>query len=373
MEKQPQDIYSSREKRDPEPPGRPDSAMRWIRAIEQPWSAVVTFILLLLLVGILAAVVYRQHRGLERMRESRSLDRPVMTSVFDLPAPPMAVDEQGRILLDELSDIGAVSLPRDGVKSLSASWVIQAALRLRQAERAVELGDWSAALAAYEDARRILPGIDHLEESIGLCHLRLKQYDRAEAVFSALSERAKSAGLLNNLGVSLMGQDKTDRAETALREAVAADPEYLPARQNLGLLFHRTGDMAQAVETLADAIHVGADNHEIRLMYAATLLTLGRWKDGASVLEELAKSIPTAPVLFHLSAARLRMGQTNAALKAMREGLNLVDARAAAQWIERPEFDALREHPEFVRMATDLAPTTPRTPTPSEVSSDTEG
>jgi len=183
----------------------------------------------------------------------------------------------------------------------------------------------------------------------------MKDYEKAEAVFSALvAGRPDSAPLLNNLGVAQMGQKRREDAARTFGKALAADASYGPARQNLGLLHYRSGEMARAAEVLAEVVRNAPQNAEASLMYAVALLKLSRWSEAAGVLEEAARVAPSAPVFFRLAEAKSHTGGADEAMKILQRGVDLVDARAALVWINRTEFDALRSRPDFQRLAADL-------------------
>ncbi len=357
MKETPRDFYSARERERPvlDERRQAEAEERWYRAIQEQWKTAVLVAILLAFAGVLVGVVYYQQRILARARAgARPLD-PVQLAPQGTYSAPVGIDPEGRLVLDELGDVEPETPPVGGVAVLTPHWVKQAAIRLRHGERAYEEGDWGGALRAYEEVRRILPGIERLDESIGLCHLRLKDYPKAEGVFSALAARNPgSAPLLNNLGVAQMGQNRTELAAQTFQKALDIDPAYGPARQNLGLLHYRSGEMGRAAEALAEVVRNAPQNAEASLMYAVALLKLSRWAEAAGVLEEAARVTPSAPVLFRLAEARAHTGNPDDAMRTLQRGVDMVDARAALVWLNRAEFDPLRNRPDFQKLAGDL-------------------
>ena len=59
-----------------------------------------------------------------------------------------------------------------------------------------------------------------------------------------------SDNVLNDLGLALSRLSRSREAEAAYRSALRVNPEFLPARFNLALLFYRGGRMDQAREEL---------------------------------------------------------------------------------------------------------------------------
>jgi tetratricopeptide (TPR) repeat protein len=359
MSDESKDFYRSRDRERPvlEERAQTEADERWLRATQARWKNALLVAMLVLLVGILMGVIYYQTtviRG-EQGQGAGTVGAIVLAPQGTYNAP-VDIDPEGRLVLDELADVAPDAVPTGGVAALTPHWIKQAAIHLRQGERAYEEGNWSSALRSFEEVRRILPDIERLNEWIGLCQLRLKNYEKAGEVFALLStRRPKSAPLLNNLGVAHLGQDRRDEASADFRKAIALDPEYVPAHQNLGLLHYRTGAMEAAMKSLKKVVRSDPMNSEAALIYAVALLKLGRWAESAAILEEATRTSPSAPVYFRLAEARARMGTPEVAMKALQRGLDLVDGRRALVWLNRSEFDPLRKYPDFQKLVADLS------------------
>lgn len=101
--------------------------------------------------------------------------------------------------------------------------------------------------------------------NLGVVSLRRGQVKQAEAhLLAALaslqlapSQRARA---LNNLGMVRATQERPAEAEQAFKEAVALDPRYADARQNLGLAYLEKGQMQAGILELEEAVRYnGAD------------------------------------------------------------------------------------------------------------------
>lgn len=359
MNDEPKDIYRSREKERPvlDERSQAEADERWLRATQERWKTALLVTMLVLLVGVLIGVIYYQTMVIRGARgRETGVDgaaRPAPTGVYNASVD---IGPEGRLVLDELADVAPDVVPENGVAALTPHWIKQAAIHLRQGERAYEESEWASALRSFENVRRILPDIERINEWIGLCHLRLKNYEKAGEVFALLSARQpKSAPLLSNLGVARLGQDRRDEAAADFRKAIALAPDYSPARQNLGLLHFRAGAMDAAAQSFKKVVRSDPRNSEAALMYAVALLKLGRWAEGAAVLEETTRTSPSAPAYFRLAEAQARMGAPDAAMKALQRALDLVDGRQALVWLNRSEFDPLRKRPDFQKHVADLS------------------
>jgi tetratricopeptide (TPR) repeat protein len=259
------------------------------------------------------------------------------------------LDAAGRLILDEIEPAVEQEEVSKGPASLTARWVVQAAFNLRQAQRAYAEQNWDVALREYRAALDILPELAGVREIIGICHLRLRDYPSAEAIFATAVEAAPGTpALLNNLGVALMGQNRMEEAEARFREAFEAEVDYLPARQNKALLLFRMDRFEDAAAEFGRLLERDSRHAEAALMLAACWMRLDRWSEAALTLNELARLNPqSAPVHFRLAEARGRSGDLDGAMKALDAGLELVDVATAMLWLNRREFDMLRERPEF--------------------------
>lgn len=83
-------------------------------------------------------------------------------------------------------------------------------------------------------------------------------------------------------------------------------------------------------------------------MFSAVRRKQERWAEAAEILTEYVRQNPQVPpAFFHLAEARAKMGDSAGAMSALSTGLDQVDVRTALIWLNRKEFDVLRENPEF--------------------------
>jgi Flp pilus assembly protein TadD len=107
------------------------------------------------------------------------------------------------------------------------------------------------------------PALWRSHNALGLIADSLGEHGLAAMHFAmALTARPGNATVLNNRGYSRYLAGDLDSAESDFREALAADPGYEKAWQNLGLVFARRGDYQTARTTLARVVgaHVAAND-----------------------------------------------------------------------------------------------------------------
>jgi Tfp pilus assembly protein PilF len=126
----------------------------------------------------------------------------------------------------------------------------------------------------------------------------------------ALKKDPKNATLLADYGYSCYLQERWKESEQNLRQALALDPEFARAHNNLGLLLARTGREEEALKEFA---RTGANEAEARSNLGFALLQANHWanakeqfqialaadpeskkaKEGLSTLQKLAPQIQT--------------------------------------------------------------------------------
>jgi len=320
---------------------------------------------ILALFGILIGLAVYQYRELTYYRRRPVPAADEMTQVREPPSRPAetGLDPDLRLILDEMvSDVGALPplLASTAPADLTPKVIQTAAVHLRRAERAEAEDDWVAALNGYEQALKVFPESRRLRELVGLCHLRMGDYARAEEAFEQLTSRWPAlAGLWNNLGVARAGREQYDEAREAFRRAVELDAAYLLARRNLALLHYRLGELEAATGMLANLLRQNPDDAEIGLTYAAALVRQRRWAEAAAVLENMAQQSPSAPVWFYLAGAHSNLGQNGVALQALDRAVAMVDHPTARRWLERPELAPLRGEAKFRQLLDRLSSAIP--------------
>lgn len=360
MVETPKDIYGAREpdRRTVEERRGDEQLHPWTQKVFSNRLTIAVFIVVLLgFFAILAVVIVVQQRQLIESRKGN----PTVDSPLNMAPPPrigmeMQIDSSGRLVLDEIEPQVSPDEAGTSPTVLTPKWVMQAAFNLRQAQRAYSEQNWSEALADYTAALKILPAISGVRESMGLCHLRLQNYPDAELLFAeATQAQPKVPGLLNNLGVALLGQGKQPEAEARFREAIEIEPVYLPARQNLALLYYRMNRFDQAREAYDAVLRLDPRNADATLMFVAVLMRLEQWAQAAEVLTDYTKANPqNPPAFFRLAEVSARAGNRKGALEALNSALELVDVRTAMLWMNRKEFDVLRDDPEFQKKVAEL-------------------
>lgn len=150
------------------------------------------------------------------------------------------------------------------------------------------------------------------QESFGKAERAYRQGDYATALqlLDAVDAAAPNQAVSYNLrGECLLAQGKTEEAEAALQNALAADPQFADARFNLALVPFRKGDYNESrkqFEALLGATGAGAKERRreelIRYEIFLTLLREGRDAVAQKAMDEF-KMMNETPALHYAQAA----------------------------------------------------------------------
>ena len=152
-------------------------------------------------------------------------------------------------------------------------------------------GDCDSALPWFGRVPKTHPHYVEANFAIGVCRLQLNQPDKAEQVFVSLQEsirgnegpnanRSISGGdlpeILNNLGLALAREGKTQDAQASFKHAVELDPDEDDYPFNQGLLAFRANDFNAAAASFREAVEREPDNAEDRALLIQSLDKAGK-------------------------------------------------------------------------------------------------
>jgi predicted Zn-dependent protease len=90
--------------------------------------------------------------------------------------------------------------------------------------------------------------------------------------------------------------------------------------------------------------------------YAMLLIEMEEWEKAARMLDSIRRYAPDlAPAYFRFAQALAHTDHTNEAVQALTQGAALMDPRKALGWMARPDFDALRDNPDFRVLINELS------------------
>jgi tetratricopeptide (TPR) repeat protein len=165
--------------------------------------------------------------------------------------------------------------------------------------------DCESALVWYSRVPPNRPDGPEASFATGVCHLARNDAGRAEAAFSGLLERTRKPGeknslpelpeMHNNLGIARLRLGKWNEAGAEFEAASALDPEEADYWVNLAIAKIVGKQTAAAVPPLERARKIDPDDKGARSLLIATLESLGRNPEVATIRAEVTDNTDKAP------------------------------------------------------------------------------
>lgn len=335
-------------------PGK--SADPWYEIFLQSRRSFLIFRLILLafLITIGMVLVEQFKASTRQMEKGRIIELEVnirSNPVFDLEG-----DIRMQFVMDELEEIQTANVPKEGAPPFTAHWLKQAAYYLLQAENAYRREAWEEAADSYEIVKDIVPGVKGIEAQLGLCYMRMRDFDRSEEAFAlAREQQDDSFRLINNLGVAKLAVQKYDEAEGLFLQALERNPDYAPAILNLALLYYKIEQLEKSADYFKNYFEISPLNIEALQTYVLVLIELQRWEEAAKLLTGTARLRPqAAPIHFRLAQVLSHTGDTEGAIQSLERAVKLLDSRKALALLARYDLELLRDRPEYKKLVNDL-------------------
>jgi len=273
--------------------------------------------------------------GVERI--SRLTLEQVVRWMIVLPAPATAPPE------------GAPTAP------VTVDRVQQAAVLLVRARNARRAEEPAAALAALNEAVRLLPQLVGAEAERFALALELKDWTAAEAALTPYLADAAAAPdwARHNLGVLRAFSGRMEDARAAWTELLTGN-EALPATHfNLGLLALAQRDLPAAIRHFQRHVQLQPQDPTARLLLAAALRAGLQWEAVIQALDAPLpeETLPSETRLFRLAEACTQTKRFSDALRYFRNGLDRAGRAEALQWLSLPTLQPLRNHPGFAQLS----------------------
>ena len=117
------------------------------------------------------------------------------------------------------------------------------------------------------------------------------------------------------------------------RELLTLDPGHAPARNNLSLLLESSGDPAEALVQLEEAIADAPDDPQLLVARGSAYSRLKRYTEAETDLRRAARLLPnSAPTLLALGLILWRKGVIREAIQVLRRAIELEPGNATAHY-----------------------------------------
>lgn len=243
----------------------------------------------------------------------------------------MAVHKQTLLVFSTLLVAGfAVATP---LRALSAETSVQVKPKsdsnldalLRQGREFVDLGDYTKAIAIYQQAARLDAENPRIFSGIGYLEARQGNY-RASVQFyqQAIGLEPNNADFQYALGYAMANLQNYPAAATAYRRAAQLDRKNVNARIGLGVVLFQQKDYSGAFKAYQEAIALDPKNWQAYSSMGLVLIQQGNFPSAVNVLQQAAELAPKqASVQLKLGTALLRSGKISEGIAAFEEAAKL--------------------------------------------------
>jgi tetratricopeptide (TPR) repeat protein len=180
----------------------------------------------------------------------------------------------------------------------------------------LELQQPDAALASFERAAELSPGLTDTPLRIAMCHVMRKDYQHALAALHtaarALPNRAAEIAFETGNVHRALGDDAA--AEHELRRALRINPAFAAASVNLALALERQGHRPAALASLDDAIARTPANEHLRFLRARLRRQAGDEGGALSDLEALGANVEALRQRARMLARQRRFAEARECL-----------------------------------------------------------
>jgi Flp pilus assembly protein TadD len=181
----------------------------------------------------------------------------------------------------------------------------------KDAMKAEQRGEMTAAVRLYEAALREAPDFYPAINNLGIRHLQKGDVKAAEAEFRRVIElNQNGAQAYFNLGNVLFMTHRNEEAKQTLEAGLRLSPSNAMGHYLNGSVLTRLGDFKAAEEQLKTARELNPKMPQVPLSLATLYLQSGREHEAAAMFEAFLKQFPTDPMVPKVRAALNKMAQS---------------------------------------------------------------
>lgn len=174
-----------------------------------------------------------------------------------------------------------------------------ARLHLARGVLLVQLSQFDGAIADFESAHRLNPNLSLAEDAIGMMQSEKHQNGAALTIFRQHALQHQDDPLLQYLYAEALSQQENagpqqiEEAISALKRAIAIEPDYRPAHDLLSVLYLRSNDLPSAIHHAEIALKLDPEDDTAVYQELMAYRRLGK-KEQVDALVARLKQIKTA-------------------------------------------------------------------------------
>jgi len=170
-------------------------------------------------------------------------------------------------------------------------------------DKAMQSGEYSKAVCAYQQVVRLMPELAATWVVLGNAYFRLGQFDKAvSAEQQALRRDPENAGAWSFLGVAYALLGEPEKSVNALQEAVRIKPDDARAWKELGLAYSELGQNDKWVRADDEAVQLKPEDADAWMDMGMAYKALGQRSEVIKVYEKLKTLDPKLADKFFKAA-----------------------------------------------------------------------
>lgn len=195
------------------------------------------------------------------------------------------------------------------------------------------LGQYSAALEAYQKALQIDPNNAATWASLSSDYLALKQPDKAlEAAQSGLRADSQQAAAWVSLGLAYAQLQQADKAQEALQKATSLDPTSARAWYHLGDFYFGRKQYDRANNAFWAALRIAPGSLVAREQYGISLAITNQPKRAIEALNIVVNTQPSSPACLFLGLSYIALQRPQQAVPALKKAIDIGGPTTGQAW-----------------------------------------
>lgn len=220
----------------------------------------------------------------------------------------------------------------------------QAIFMQQRAQSLHAAGRYDDAIERYQEALSIWPHLTQVWAELGRLYLELSQYSRAEvALERAVEADPGNLDLLNDLGVSLLYQNRIGRAMVIFEAVLDLNDSFAPAYFNRALAYLAQDNDPQAEQQLRAFLRLRPNDPQGLKEMAYLQAARGDYEPALTNLRRAIESAPGwVPLFVDAAAVSALMGRLDESIAYLDQIEELTSPEIAYQVYQQPAFRTIR-------------------------------
>jgi tetratricopeptide (TPR) repeat protein len=189
--------------------------------------------------------------------------------------------------------------------------------------------------AKLAEARQKLPDTLELHKAFGDVHLHAARLDAAKAEFELVLQRdPQDLYAMFNLGVCMLRMKKYDDAQALFDKVSAVDKNYPGLALERGVLFENSGQAVRALEMYQEALNTAPNDPDLQLRVGSAEIANGHAAQAEEILRKVLTVRPNSAEANHYLGRALLLKGTNLAeaLRHLQRAAE-IDPNRAEYWL----------------------------------------